>query len=183
MRDQGLIFQGGCGACWAFSAIGTLEGAWAKHSGQLVRLSEQELVDCDKGDGGCGGGGISSALTWIHNHHASTAHLTRVRKVQSKNEADLKRAVHNRGPVSIALHVSSKFKAYKKGVFDDTSCPRKCPNHALLVTGYHYSESNDKTFWNVKNSWGKSWGMDGYINILEGNNICGMANSPIYAEI
>ena len=44
-------------------------------------------------------------------------------------------AVHNRGPVSIALHVTSKFKAYKKGVFDDTSCPRKCPNHALLVTG------------------------------------------------
>ena len=39
---------------------------------QVVTIVVQELVDCDKGDGGCGGGGISSALTWIHNHHGST---------------------------------------------------------------------------------------------------------------
>merc|ERR1712037_227660 len=53
----------------AFAAVGAVEGAWAKEKGQLYRLSEQELIDCDKSDGGCNGGGISSALTWVHNHH------------------------------------------------------------------------------------------------------------------
>jgi len=208
-REKGLVTtvrsQGNCGACWAFSAVGTLEGAWAKHSGDLIRLSEQDLVDCVKANGGCGGGGISSALTWVHNHqglekntdypyhaHAGTcrhdtdktvATLSKIRKVQSKNENDLKRAVHNRGPVSMSLHVNKKFKAYKNGVFDDTTCPKNKPNHALLVVGWKYSPVQKRTKWYVKNSWGKSWGVDGYINILEGKNICGMANSPLYAEI
>jgi len=208
-RDHGLVTtvrsQGSCGSCWAFSAVGTLEGAWAKHSGHLIRLSEQELVDCDKGEGGCHGGGISSALTWVHNHHGlmkkadypyhghegtchhdnseTVATLSKVRHVQSKNEDDLKRAVHNRGPVSISLHVNKKFKSYKRGVFSDVTCPRNSPNHALLVVGWKYSSAQKITKWFVKNSWGKSWGQDGYINILEGKNICGMANSPLYAEV
>ena len=99
-----------------------MEGAWAKHSGNLTRLSEQELLDCDRADNGCAGGGISSALTWVQRHHGLSANkdypylahegachhennrtvatVSRVRKVQSKNEDDLMRAVHNRGPVS-----------------------------------------------------------------------------------
>merc|ERR1711994_458162 len=72
-RDRGLVTgvknQKSCGSCWAFAAIGTLEGAWAKKTGNLIRLSEQNLVDCDTRDNGCHGGGISSALTWIHNNH------------------------------------------------------------------------------------------------------------------
>merc|ERR1719204_1294528 len=72
-RDHGLVStvrsQGSCGSCWAFAAVGAVEGSWAKEKGLLFRLSEQELIDCDKSDGGCNGGGISSALTWVHNHH------------------------------------------------------------------------------------------------------------------
>merc|ERR550519_1787786 len=134
-REHGLVStvrsQGSCGSCWAFAAVGAVEGAWAKEKGQLYRLSEQELIDCDKSDGGCNGGGISSALTWVHNHHGlaknadygvghyhpsegnchhkeeeTVAGLTRVRHVASKNEADLKRAVHNAGPVAMSVHVN-----------------------------------------------------------------------------
>ena len=39
-----------------------------------------------------------------HDNNKTVATLTRIRKVQSKNEADLKRAVHNRGPVSCFWH-------------------------------------------------------------------------------
>jgi len=211
-RDHGLVStvrsQGSCGSCWAFAAVGAVEGSWAKEKGQLFRLSEQELIDCDKSDGGCNGGGISSALTWVHNHHGlakntdygvghyhpsqgtchhkeeeTVANLKRVRHVASKNEADLKRAVHNAGPVAMSVHVNKKFKAYKSGIFNDPDCPKNSANHAMLTVGWKYSTKYKKTKWIVKNSWGKSWGQDGYIFLEYGKNICGMAKSPLYAEV
>merc|ERR1712232_1149712 len=48
--------QGSCGGCWSFAATGALEGATKVAGNSLVSLSEQQFLDCDKTDSGCGGG-------------------------------------------------------------------------------------------------------------------------------
>ena len=48
--------QGQCGSCWAFSAIAQMEGQHFVQSGKLLKLSEQQCVDCDTDSYGCSGG-------------------------------------------------------------------------------------------------------------------------------
>ncbi|CAI8034601.1 Crustapain, partial [Geodia barretti] len=59
--------QGNCGASYAFSAVGALEGAWALAFGNLVTLSEQNIIDCSVpyGNYGCRGGNMYNAFQYI----------------------------------------------------------------------------------------------------------------------
>lgn len=87
------------------------------------------------------------------------------------------------GPVSVALRVTLGFLFYKKGVYSSKGCGYQAEdvNHAVLATGYGIEQG--LKFWNVKNSWGPSWGNDGFFKIVRNVNMCAIAQCNSYPLI
>ncbi|KAJ8599177.1 hypothetical protein CTAYLR_010153 [Chrysophaeum taylorii] len=197
----GVKDQGSCGSCWAFSTTGSLEGAYQIASGKLVSLSEQMLVDCDTKDDGCEGGLMDDAFAWIDANGGICAEadysyagvdescsascvdvvsLTSYDDVAELDEEALKEAVAQQ-PVSVAIEADkSVFQLYSSGVLDSTACGTSL-DHGVLIVGY--GTLDDIDYWKVKNSWGASWGLDGYVLIARGENVCGIAAEPSYPSV
>jgi len=102
--------------------------------------------------------------------------------VPQNNPSQLEQAV-SQGPVSIAIEADkSVFQLYKSGVFDNPACGTHL-DHGVLVVGYGTDESEGKDYWIVKNSWGVTWGDQGYIRMFKetsGSGMCGMYKQPSY---
>jgi len=204
--------QGQCGSCWAFSATGAVEGAWAISKGQLIDLSEQELVDCATGNyygsHGCSGGQMDGAFKFIIENGqcllssypytsgstqtggtckkcSSIAHITSCSDVKSNDQISLKAAVAQQ-PVSVAISADTKlFQFYSSGVITSKSCYTSL-DHGVLIVGY--GTENGIDYWNVKNSWGTSWGMNGYVKIARSSStndpgICGISMQPSFPSV
>ncbi|XP_036928976.1 procathepsin L-like isoform X2 [Acanthopagrus latus] len=197
--------QGACGSCWAFSAVGALEGQLFKKTGKLVDLSPQNLVDCSStsryGNHGCKGGYIHKAFQYVidnqgidsdasypyigkvstcrYDSRYRAANCSRYYFLPKGDEQVLKQALATIGPISVSVDSSRDgFKFYKRGVYDDPSCTKKT-NHAMLAVGY--GTLNGQDYWLVKNSWGRKWGDQGYIWMARNkDNQCGIALYPCY---
>jgi len=91
--------------------------------------------------------------------------------------------VYKNGPISIAAD-ATMWQFYWTGVWY-FPCGTSL-DHGILITGWGIETDifgQDMPFWTVKNSWGKDWGMDGYILIERGNDRCGLQEYPISALI
>jgi len=201
----GVKDQGQCGSCWAFSATGSLEGQWFKKHMELVSLSEQNLVDCSSKEGnmGCRGGLMDYAFQYIKNNMGIDteksypykamngkcvfdkknvgANDTGFMDIKAQSESDLQAAIATVGPISVAIDANHpSFQLYKSGVYNERSCSPTQLDHGVLAVGYD-TTADKQDYYIVKNSWGLSWGNQGYIWMSRNkNNQCGIATMSSY---
>lgn len=216
-RQQGAVTsvkdQGQCGSCWTFSATGAIEGAWAIAKGKLVDLSEQELVDCatgrNYGSHGCNGGQMDGAFKFVIENGqcalsaypytsgvtktggtcqktcSAVAHISSCSDVKSLDQISLQNAVAHQ-PVAIAIEADTRyFQSYSSGVLTSSDCGTNL-DHGVLIVGY--GTENGIDYWLVKNSWGTSWGLQGYVKIARSSStndagICGIAMQPSFPSV
>lgn len=96
------------------------------------------------------------------------------------NSASQLKAALQKQPVSVAIEAdTSLFQLYKTGVITDSGCGTQL-DHGVLAVGYG-SEAEGEYFI-VKNSWGPSWGDDGYVKIGT-DDICGILQQPSYPAV
>jgi C1A family cysteine protease len=192
--------QGQCGSCWAFSTTGAVEGCVAVATKKLISIAEQQLVDCagSQGNQGCNGGlmdyafqyiiqngGIGSEASYPYTARdgsckqvASVSKITGFKDVPANNEGELMKALQL-GPVSVAVEADkSVFQFYHDGVLDNKACGTQL-DHGITLTGA--GTLSGKNYWAVKNSWGASWGKNGYILMVRDKNQCGISLAASYA--
>ncbi|XP_059820577.1 dipeptidyl peptidase 1 [Hypanus sabinus] len=102
------------------------------------------------------------------------------------NEAVMKLELVKNGPVSVAFEVHNDFFHYHGGIYhhsglNDPFNPFELTNHAVLLVGYGTDPQTKENYWIVKNSWGASWGEDGYFRILRGTDECAIESIAIAA--
>lgn len=196
-----------CGACWAFSAAGAIEGSYCIKHRRLVSLSVQQMVDCAgrQGNEGCDGGEMNAAFEYVMDHGGLCAAreypyiadegrcrdrceplvtITGFADVPPRSAKALRASVALRGPTTVAIQADqTPFQFYRSGVFDGT-CGTAL-NHGVLVVGY--GTEKDQDYWLIKNSWGRGWGDAGYIKISASTEStsgkCGILLEPSYAVV
>lgn len=195
-----------CGSCYIFAGVATLEAAVAiKYRIPTKKLSEQQLLQCLPE--GCNGGDYSeiwaesrnnkglvpSSLFAAYNGDPSGGcNETQPRQLYSfvdhwefSNPGDedvLKCMVYLHGPISVGIYISSEFRNYASGIFDDPTnqCKSNAPDHAVVIVGYGTTKNHRGVlidYWLIRNSFGSSWGENGYFRMVRGKGLCDIAEA------
>jgi KDEL-tailed cysteine endopeptidase len=203
--------QGKCGSCWIFSALGAIEGAWYINTNrtQLLTLSEQQVLDCGSVPDGCSGGNSPIVFddfkqkplctSGSYRYHATQGTckegctvaipakgIRGYKTVEPLDPKALQEAVAKQ-PVAVSINANDAMQFYKGGVLT-APCPGFLSqlNHAVLLVGYGTDGKQD--YWLIKNSWGPTWGENGYGRIQRGQRKgdpgqCGILEEPFYPVV
>jgi len=192
-RDQGVVSpvknQGGCGSCWAFSAIEVVESHYMIATGEKnVKFAPQAYVNCVQNPDSCGGTGgcegatmelafnmtatrgvpLESDLPYKGRDATCTDYPVAAKcdgyfKVPENDAAALETAIAEHGPVSVT--VAANWFAYGGGIYDGGCTATSCSlDHGVVAVGYTQDS------WIVRNSWGSGWGESGYIRLTRSHD-------------
>ena len=180
-----------------------MEGIHQISTGNLVSLSEQQVLDCStNGNNGCNGGFMDNAFQYIIGNGGLTTEdaytyneaqgmcqsaqpvvtISSYQDVPSNDEEALAAAVANQ-PVSVAIDAQN-FQFYSGGVMPGDSCGTNL-NHAVTAIGYGMAEDGSH-YWLLKNQWGQNWGEGGYLRLQRGTGgtgACGVAMHASYPMV
>jgi cathepsin B len=195
-----------CGSCWAFAGTEVLSDRFCIASNGKVNiiLSPQDLVSCDNSDYGCQGGYLQNEWQYMVNSGVvpddcfpyvsgsgqvpacpatcpgTGAAMSSVKHYASKyysvGSASIQQEVMTNGPVEAAFYVYRDFMQYKSGVYHHTS-GAFLGGHAVKIIGWGVSSGTP--YWIIANSWGTTWGMNGFFWMLRGKNECGIESQVI----
>ena len=186
-----------CGSCWAFGAASALSDRFCI-SGKDVILAPQDPVSCDRNNYGCDGGylnyvwsyftntGVVSEDCWPYtsgNGNSGTCRTTCTGSgqqwikykcqsgsvVHPTTVAAIQAELYNNGPMEGAFTVYEDFFNYKSGVYYHQSGSR-AGGHAIKILGYGHDSASGLDYWLAANSWGPSWGDNGYFKIKQGDS-------------
>jgi len=189
--------QGHCGSCWAFSATEQIETDVALSTGHLYTLSPQQITSCDTSDGGCNGGNTETAYKYVEKagleaetsypytsgtttksgtcEYSSSKSVVSISGYSTVSSCFLGICSEGKmltqiakSPMSVCVDAET-WQTYSSGVVG-ASCGTSL-DHCVQAVGYNAEEG----YWIVRNSWGTSWGQNGFIYVKEGSNACGIA--------
>ena len=194
LREQGHMSpvrnQGSCGSCWAFAGIAAMESALLKHQSSEFNLSEQEIVSCDRSASGCSGGwqpfdymikngvGLESDFPYAGRNLSCKKIPTAAKALRWGNLGaadrrasveEVRQGVYDFGALWVTVGANGNWRGNSSGLI--SRCSNTTVNHAVTLAGYVPSESTPGKYnFLIKNSWGTSWGDDGYIKSPLGCN-------------
>lgn len=191
--------QGSCGSCWAFGATEALSDRFAIASNGNINvvLSPEDMVSCDHSNMGCQGGYLDKAWKYLETTGAvadscftysgaaktcptsscpsgGSFHKYKCQAgstVVARSVSQIQSEISQRGPMETGFTVYNDFYSYKSGVYRHTS-GAALGGHAVKIVGW------GSDHWICANSWGTSFGENGFFRIAFGQ--CGI-DSAVYA--
>ncbi|KAF5270407.1 hypothetical protein FQR65_LT05595 [Abscondita terminalis] len=204
--------QGQCASCYAFASSAAIESHVAIKKGNKINASPQDIVDCSLDEPyenyGCDGGSLEPAYDFVKDKglvsdpsypytaqtgenckrqlEKITANITGYTIVEEGNDNALKEALVKHGPIAVGLDAAAEsFQFYGGGIYYEKECHSDIDhiNHAVLLIGYG-EEKNGEKYWLIKNSYGPTWGENGYGKIARNvTNHCGISSYAIFPNV
>jgi len=195
---QEPVDQYECGCCYAMASVKLFEWLHCQEQhGQLVKFSEQYILDCGKlvGLKGCESGSIGKTLEFVEAHGmmlnerlpykgeqqtcpledepdklAISSQLIFTERLSEKVlRLDEWAEKLSRQPLLVYMYVADDFFDFADGYYDNENCDRSFGHFVVLVG---HGVENNREYWLFSNSYGKDWGSGGYFKLLKSKDSC-----------